>query len=124
MTTSGTIIRPLLLLAAGVLGMAGVGLAAAASHLADGHPLGNASTMCLAHAPALVALAASLERFRTAPIAGVLLGIGTLLFAGDLLYRHYNGTALFPMAAPAGGMTMMAGWLAVGLGFISGRREA
>lgn len=124
MMTSANIVRPLLLLAAGVLGMAGVGLAAAASHLGDGHLLGNASTMCLAHAPALVALAASLERFRTASIAGLLLGLGTLLFAGDLLNRHYNGAALFPMAAPAGGMAMMAGWLAVGLGFIFVRRTA
>lgn len=105
-----------LLLLAGILGIAGVGLAAAASHLGDGHLLGNAAQMCLVHAPALVGIVAAGARLRTGAVAGMLIGLGTALFAGDLVYRHFQGSGLFPMAAPTGGMTMMAGWLVVGLG--------
>ncbi len=105
-----------LLLLAGALGITGVGLAAAASHLGDDHLLGNAAQMCLAHAPALVGIVAAGARLRTGLAAGLLIGLGTALFAGDLVYRHFQGSGLFPMAAPSGGMAMMAGWLAVGIG--------
>ncbi len=104
------------LLLAGLLGITGVALAAAASHLGDGHLLGNAAQMCLVHAPALVAIHAAGERLRTGNAASLLLGLGTVLFAGDLVYRHSSGNGLFPMAAPTGGIVMMAGWLAVGVG--------
>ncbi|KAA6484750.1 DUF423 domain-containing protein [Agrobacterium rhizogenes] len=110
-----TIIRPLTLFVAGTLGAAGVALAAAASHGGDTHFLGSASTMCLAHAPALLALYAGYGRIRTAPVATVLLGLGTLIFAGDLVSRHFLGSSLFPLAAPTGGMGMVAGWVVVAL---------
>ncbi len=114
--TTGTIIRPVTLFIAGILGGGGVALAAAATHGGDTHFLGAASTMSLAHAPALLALYAGYDRIRTAPIAAVLLGLGTLIFAGDLIMRHFGGNSLFPMAAPAGGMGMIAGWAAIALG--------
>ncbi len=114
--TIGTIIRPVTLFIAGILGGGGVALAAAATHGGDTHFLGAASTMSLAHAPALLALYAGYDRIRTAPIAAVLLGLGTLIFAGDLTMRHFGGNSLFPMAAPAGGMGMIAGWAAIALG--------
>ena len=98
---------------AGLLGGTGVALAAAASHLGDEHLLGAASTLCLAHAPALLALGLSGVGSRTLRAAAGLLGIGTLLFAGDLITRHVTGGGLFPGAAPLGGAGMMAGWLAV-----------
>ncbi|MDO9414961.1 DUF423 domain-containing protein [Pararhizobium sp.] len=104
-----------LILAAGLMGLAGVALAAAASH-GDPRLLGGASAMCLAHAPALIALYAAYDRFATAGLAALLLGLGTALFAGDLLARQYLGHGLFPMSAPAGGMLMIAGWLAVAAG--------
>ncbi|WFU07934.1 DUF423 domain-containing protein [Rhizobium sp. CB3090] len=110
------IIRPLTLFVAGILGGAGVALAAAASHGGDTHFLGSASTMCLAHAPALLALYAGYDRIRTAPAAAVLLGLGTLIFAGDLVSRHFGGNSLFPLAAPTGGLGMIAGWAVVALG--------
>jgi uncharacterized membrane protein YgdD (TMEM256/DUF423 family) len=102
---------------AGILGLAGVVSAAMASH-ASGDPrlMGGASAMCLAHAPALVALYAGWPALRTAAIAAALLIAGTLLFAGDLAMRHALGHGLFPMSAPTGGVLMMAGWLAVASG--------
>lgn len=110
------IIRPATLFVAGILGGGGVALAAAATHGGDTHFLGAASTMCLAHAPALLAVYVGYDRIRTAPAAAVLLGLGTLIFAGDLIIRHFGGSSLFPMAAPIGGMGMIAGWAAVALG--------
>ncbi|NEI69961.1 DUF423 domain-containing protein [Rhizobium lusitanum] len=112
----GTAIRPATLFAAGILGGGGVALAAAATHGGDTHFLGAASTMSLAHAPALLALYAGYDRIRTAPAAAILLGLGTLIFAGDLIIRHFGGSSLFPMAAPTGGMGMIAGWVAIALG--------
>ncbi|MDE1996476.1 MAG: DUF423 domain-containing protein [Rhizobiaceae bacterium] len=111
-----TAIRPLTLFFTGVIGAAGVALAAAASHGGDTHFLGSASTMCLAHAPALLALYAGYDRIRTAPLAALLLGLGTLIFAGDLVNRHFGGTSLFPLAAPTGGFGMIAGWVVVAIG--------
>jgi uncharacterized membrane protein YgdD (TMEM256/DUF423 family) len=112
----GAIIRLVTLFIAGILGGGGVALAAAATHSGDTHFLGAASTMSLAHAPALLALYAGYDRIRTAPIAAILLGLGTLIFAGDLINRHFGGSSLFPMAAPTGGMGMIAGWAAIALG--------
>lgn len=112
----GAVIRPATLFVAGLLGGGGVALAAAASHGGDMHFLGSASTMCLAHAPALLALYAGYDRIRTAPLAALLLGLGTLIFAGDLISRHFGGSSLFPLAAPTGGLGMIAGWAAIALG--------
>lgn len=101
---------------AGLFGMCGIGLAAAASHMDDQRLLGSAALMCLVHAPALVGLLAAGNRLRFTTLSGVLLILGVLLFAGDLVKRHFTGTGLFPMSAPSGGMIMMAGWLVTGLG--------
>ena len=122
----GAVIRPATLFLAGLLGGGGVALAAAASHGGDTHFLGSASTMCLAHAPALLALYAGYDRIRTAPLAALLLGLGTLIFAGDLISRHFGGSSLFPLAAPTGGLGMIAGWAAIALGafFRSGTSKA
>ena len=38
-----------------------------------------------------------------------------VLFAGDLSMRVWRGAALFPMAAPAGGILLMIGWAAIAL---------
>ncbi|CAN7421446.1 MAG: DUF423 domain-containing protein [Rhizobium sp.] len=110
-------IAPLLYLFAGLFGFAGVALAAAAAHGGgDAHLVASASAMCLAHGPALLALAIGAEKLRTAWLAGILIGAGTLLFAGDLVALRYAGSGLFPMAAPTGGVAMMFGWLAVAVG--------
>lgn len=121
---AGSIARLATLFLAGLLGLAGVASAALASHAGtDPRLLGSASAMCLAHAPALVALYAAWPSMRTAPVAALLLALGTLLFAGDLAMRHAAGHGLFPTAAPTGGALMMAGWIAVAAGAAMHRRD-
>ena len=109
-------LRPLILFVSGLMGAAGVALAAAASQGGDTLFLGSASTMCLAHAPVLLGLYLGRGHFRTATLAAIILGLGTIVFAGDLVSRHYLGDRLFPFAAPFGGTMMMLGWLVVAAG--------
>lgn len=108
--------RPAMLMLAGFMGASGVTLAAAASHGGDGRLLGSASTMCLAHAPVLLALYLADGRIRTANLAALVLALGTVLFCADLLSRHFAQSGLFPMAAPSGGMLMILGWLLIASG--------
>ena len=116
-------LRSATLLVAGLMGLTGVVTAAAASHGSDPRLMAGASAMCLAHAPALIGLYAAWPTMRTAPLAALLLAIGTAIFTGDLVLRHSAGHGLFPMSAPTGGVIMMAGWLAVALGAFLPRRE-
>lgn len=102
-----------LTIAGALCGAAGVALSAAAAHAGGGN-LGTAATMLLAHAPLLVAVGLA-DRGRAFGSAALLLLAGVLLFAGDLLARHWLGGRLFPFAAPAGGIAMIAGWLAIAL---------
>lgn len=117
-------LRSASLLVAGLMGLAGVVTAAAASHGSNPRLMAGASAMCLAHAPALIALYAAWPSVRTAPLAALLLILGTALFAGDLVYRHSTGQGFFPMSAPTGGVVMMAGWLAVALGAFLPRQQS
>ncbi|UJW74440.1 DUF423 domain-containing protein [Rhizobium sp. SL42] len=112
----------LLPVAAGLFGAAGVALAAAASHAGGEALLRPASTICLAHAPALLALAVAGRSLRLGSLSGVLMTIGTLLFAGDLVSRQLAGSGLFPMAAPTGGLTLIGAWLLVAVGAALPRR--
>lgn len=100
-----------LVLIAGLFGAAGVGLSALAAH-AGGADLNPASLMLLIHAPALLAIGLAavppLTRY-----GGWMLAGGALLFACDIVVRHFLGHRLFPMAAPTGGVAMIAGWLVV-----------
>lgn len=112
-------LEPVLYLFAGLFGVAGVGLAALAAHGGgEANLAASASAMCLAHAPALLALALGTARLRTAWLAGLLMIIGTLFFAGDLVTLRFAGSGLFPYAAPTGGWAMMLGWLAVAAGAV------
>lgn len=110
-------------LAAGLIGAAGVGLAAAASHAGGEALLRPASTICLAHAPALIALSLAAGRLRFSTLAALGMTIGTALFAGELVARHFLGSGLFPMAAPTGGLTLIASWLTVAAGAIMPRPD-
>ena len=104
--------RPLLL-AAGVLGASGVALSAAAAHQ-DIANVATAASFMLMHAPAFLALSL-LGGNRVRNLGSWTLLIGLVIFAGDLLARAYVGTRLFPMAAPAGGVLMIGGWLLIAL---------
>ncbi|MBY5764883.1 DUF423 domain-containing protein [Rhizobium leguminosarum] len=112
-------LEPVLYLFAGLFGVAGVALAALAAHGGgEANLAASASAMCLAHAPALLALALGNVRLRTAWLAGLLMIVGTLLFAGDLATLRFTSSSLFPYAAPTGGWAMMLGWLAVAAGAV------
>ncbi|TAX56898.1 DUF423 domain-containing protein [Rhizobium leguminosarum] len=112
-------LEPALYLFAGLFGLAGVALAALAAHGGgEANLAASASAMCLAHAPALLALALGNARLKTAWLAGLLMIVGTLLFAGDLVTLRFTGSSLFPYAAPTGGWAMMLGWLAVSAGAV------
>jgi uncharacterized membrane protein YgdD (TMEM256/DUF423 family) len=106
-----------LIVVAGLMGAAGVALAAMAAHQADAARLAPASSMLLFHAPALLAAVLLGERGLVGRVPGLLaafgLAAGAMLFAGDLVLRHFAGHGLFPMAAPTGGMLLIAGWLAL-----------
>ena len=104
---------------AGLMGAAGVALAAMAAHLPDAARLGSASSMLLFHAGAVLgALALTGRRVlhdRIGLAASCAMVIGALLFAGDLVLRQFAGYSLFPMAAPTGGTLLIASWLVVAL---------
>jgi uncharacterized membrane protein YgdD (TMEM256/DUF423 family) len=74
------------------------------------------------HAPALLAVGL-FARSRRLRAGGIVLLLGLLVFAGDLLMRDYAETRLFTMAAPAGGVLMMLGWITVAVSAL-GRRPA
>lgn len=93
-----------------LFGAAGVALSALAAH--RGGVLAPAAAMLLAHAPVLLLLGL-LSQPWPVRMAGWLLAAGTMLFAADLLTRELLGGRLFPFAAPAGGLMMIVGWLAL-----------
>jgi uncharacterized membrane protein YgdD (TMEM256/DUF423 family) len=106
-----------LLAFAGLAGLLGVAASAAAAHRVDAESLRTAAQFLLFHAPALIGLAllagSVLTLLRLTRIAAWALGLGLALFCGDLALRALVQTPLFPMAAPAGGVLLMAGWLLV-----------
>ncbi|MDH4414465.1 MAG: DUF423 domain-containing protein [Rhizobium sp.] len=108
---------------AGLIGAAGVGLAAAASHAGGEALLRPASMICLAHAPAILALSLAGGTLRLSALAALGMMLGTLLFAGDLVARHFIGSGLFPMAAPTGGLTLIGSWLLLAAGALLPRRS-
>ncbi|WIY51703.1 DUF423 domain-containing protein [Devosia sp. YIM 151766] len=103
-----------LLIVAGLAGAVGVAAAAAASHMAESRNLAAIAAICLSHGPALLALGLH-GRTRPLLVAGCVLAVGTLLFAGDLAMREWAGRGLFTGAAPLGGAVMMLGWLGLAI---------
>ena len=112
--SEGAVFRILIALA-GLMGAAGVVLAAASAHQADATRLAAASSMLLFHALAVLAAVLLAERLVIHPGIGLAAALGflaaTALFAGDLTLRQYAGHGLFPMAAPAGGTLLIISWL-------------
>lgn len=112
----------LLLATAGLMGAAGVALAAAAAHGPSGTGLQSAASMLLIHAGAIAALAAVLDSGLAwrplCAVAAASIAAGALLFAGDVALRALAQTRLFPLAAPTGGVLMILGWSAAALAAI------
>ena len=106
---------------AALMGAAGVALAALSAHQGGGD-LGRLAALFLSlHAAALLGVSAHAPRApRALTLAGAALAAGTLLFAGDLTSVAFAGHRLFPFAAPMGGSTMIAAWLALALTFAAG----
>ncbi|QCI64939.1 DUF423 domain-containing protein [Phreatobacter stygius] len=114
---------------AALIGAAGVVLAALSTHAYAGTSLNVAASMLSLHAPAILALAiggrAGVLHAPTSVVAAWGLIVGVLLFSGDLGWRAYSGAAAFPMAAPSGGVVLIAGWLIAALsGLIGQARRA
>jgi uncharacterized membrane protein YgdD (TMEM256/DUF423 family) len=107
-----------LIVLASLSGVLGVALSAAAAHITGGN-LATAAQFLLFHAPALLALvalmAAGILHPVLAQVAGYVLVLGVILFCGDLSRRAFSGLALFPKAAPTGGILLMIGWVMVGV---------
>jgi uncharacterized membrane protein YgdD (TMEM256/DUF423 family) len=101
---------------AGLFGAARVGAAAAAAHLGGGQLLATAAIFLMIHSAAvfgLVALAERVPRQGAAvfALASVLLLAGMVLFCGDFALRALADRPLLPMAAPSGGVLLIAGWV-------------
>jgi uncharacterized membrane protein YgdD (TMEM256/DUF423 family) len=107
------------LLLAMLMGAAGVALWAYAAHRITGTSLVTAAQFLLFHAVAVIGITAcrkqGLLQDRTASLAVAGLIFGVVLFSGDLAARAFLGQGLFPMAAPAGGLLLIAGWLVAGV---------
>lgn len=113
-------------LAAALAGVLGVGLSAAAAHLASGPTLDIATRFLLVHAAALVGIMALIASAAVPSSAGRLAGfaliLGLALFCGDLTSRALLAAPLAPMAAPAGGIVLITGWALLGVAVLLRRR--
>ena len=105
----------ILIVLAGMMGAAGVILAALSAHQSDATRLGAASSMLLFHASAVLATVALLDRRLVHATLGRAAALGFViaaaLFATDLTLRQFAGHGLFPMAAPTGGTLLIASWV-------------
>jgi uncharacterized membrane protein YgdD (TMEM256/DUF423 family) len=103
-----------LIVYAGLVGAAGVALAAAGAHGPALSALTPPAYFLLMHAAAATAIAAIATRVMHPAgflLAALLLLVGVSLFSGDIAVRTFSGHRLFPMAAPTGGSVMILGWL-------------
>lgn len=107
----------ILIALAGLMGAAGIVLAAAGAHIAPGAGLDSAAYMLLFHAAAVVGGAALIQQGALwRPLALAVLAawlLGAILFSGDIALRAFTAHRLFPFAAPSGGFILIAAWLAL-----------
>lgn len=107
----------ILVVLAGLMGAAGIALAAAGTHGHPGSGLDSAGYILAIHAAAIVAGMAALRAGLIGRPAGVIVLVGFVagasLFSGDVAARVLLGHRLFPMAAPTGGILLILSWLAL-----------
>jgi len=114
--TGGIFVGPtIVIMFAGVMGACGVILAAVGAHAAPHAGLDSAAYLLLFHAAALLGGLALLQQgLLWRPLAlAALIGfvLGAALFSGDVALRAFAGHRLFPLAAPSGGVILIAAWL-------------
>lgn len=113
--------------AGGIAGALGVAVSAAGSH-GGGDNLRIAGQFLLFHAPAFLAIAAVITlrlcHDRIGRFAILAMMVGLMLFAGDLAARALMGRALFPLAAPIGGISLLIGWLSLAIGALLARKSS
>jgi uncharacterized membrane protein YgdD (TMEM256/DUF423 family) len=97
------------------MGASGIILAAAGAHAAPNAGLDGAAYMLLFHATALLGGAALMQQgalWRPLMLAVLIAWVvGSALFSGDIAMRAFTGHRLFAMAAPTGGVVLIAAWL-------------
>jgi uncharacterized membrane protein YgdD (TMEM256/DUF423 family) len=107
----------ILIALAGIMGAAGIMLAAAGAHGKPGVGLDSAGYLLLIHAlGVLTVVAVARQGLIGRPLGLVTVWgfvVGGGLFAADVAARAYVGSRLFPFAAPLGGLIMIASWLAL-----------
>jgi uncharacterized membrane protein YgdD (TMEM256/DUF423 family) len=112
----------ILVMLAGLMGASGIILAAAGAHAAPNAGLEGAAYMLLFHAAAVLGGAALAQQgllWRPLALAVLIAWIvGAALFSGDIALRAFAGHRLFPMAAPTGGIILIAAWLALAVAAI------
>jgi len=117
-----------LIVVAGLMGAAGIVLAALGAHGGDLPRLVTASSMLLFHAPVILAVVLLRDRQmvqrHVAIVAAAGYAIGAVLFAADLAARDLAGHALFPMAAPTGGTILIGAWTLLAFAGLVARRSA
>jgi len=113
----------ILIALAGLMGAAGIVLAAAGAHVAPGAGLEGAANMLLFHAAAVLGGAALLQQgLLWRPLALVVLAawlLGATLFSGDIALRAFSGHRLFPFAAPSGGFILIAAWIVLAIAAVA-----
>ena len=105
----------ILIAIAGAMGAAGIVLAAAGAHNRPGAGLDSAGYLLLIHAVAVTAVMMAARQGLVLRPLGIIVVCGFIagaaLFAADVAARAWLGGRLFPFAAPAGGLIMIASWL-------------
>ena len=122
MSTDRDLFDRLALAAAGLLGAGGVAAAAGATHVGDTTILGALALVALTQAPAILALSLFASRSPIVRLATGAIALGALLFSADLTLVHFIGHGI-TMAAPAGGLAMIAGWLLLVVAAVFVRRS-
>lgn len=123
------------LLAAGLLGLTGVGLGAMGAHALKATLIERGMTQAwetaaryhLFHAVSVLGVAAWVRAATDGVGVGKLVGacycwiVGTVFFSGSLYWLAVGGPRWLGPVTPVGGVALMAGWLLVGLTAFSRR---
>ncbi|WP_072390400.1 DUF423 domain-containing protein [Hyphomicrobium sp. CS1GBMeth3] len=99
---------------AGLLGAAGVVLAAAAAHRVAEPSLTTAALFLLLHGGAAIALSALSGGSSVSTgflVSASLMLVAVALFSGDVAARVLIGDRVFPFAAPLGGSLLILSWI-------------